>query len=39
LGSSPLLTFEPHIARPGRPLAFKYEEVYLFDNAGTLCLL
>jgi Xaa-Pro aminopeptidase len=39
LGSSPLLTFEPHIARPGRPLAFKYEEIYLFDEAGTLCLL
>jgi Xaa-Pro aminopeptidase len=39
LGSSSLLTFEPHIARPGRPLAFKHEEIYRFDETGTLCLL
>lgn len=39
LDSIPLMTFEPHIAKPGRPLAFKYEEIYVFDEAGTLCLL
>lgn len=39
LDSVPLLTFEPHIAKPGRPLAFKYEEIYLFDAAGKLRLL
>jgi Xaa-Pro aminopeptidase len=39
LDSTPLFTFEPHIAKPGRPLAFKYEEIYRFDEAGTLCLL
>ena len=39
LDSAPLMTFEPHIAKPGRPLAFKYEEIYLFDDAGNLRLL
>jgi len=39
LDSTPLVTFEPHIAKPGRPLAFKYEEVYRFDEAGRLRLL
>ena len=30
LDSVPLFTFEPHIAIPGSPLAFKYEEIYRF---------
>jgi Xaa-Pro aminopeptidase len=30
LDSVPMFTFEPHIARPGSPLAFKYEEIYRF---------
>lgn len=38
LDSVTMFTFEPHIAKPGRPLAFKYEEVYRFDN-GRLRLL
>jgi methionyl aminopeptidase len=36
LDSVPLFTFEPHIARPGSPLAFKFEEVYLFDESERL---
>jgi Xaa-Pro aminopeptidase len=36
LDSTPLITFEPHIAKPGRPSAFKYEEVYRFNEAGIL---
>jgi Xaa-Pro aminopeptidase len=39
LDTAPLMTFEPHIAKPGRPWAFKYEEIYLFDDAGNLRLL
>lgn len=39
LNSVPLFTFEPHIARPGRPLAFKFEEIYLFDEDNRLRLL
>ncbi len=38
LDSVPMFTFEPHIARPGRPLAFKYEEVYRFED-GRLRVL
>ncbi|GAB0116865.1 M24 family metallopeptidase [Acidisoma sp. 7E03] len=38
LDSVPMFTFEPHIAKPGRPLAFKYEEVYRFED-GRLRLL
>lgn len=38
LGDVPLFTLEPHIARPGSPLAFKYEEIYGFV-AGELRLL
>lgn len=38
LDSVPMFTFEPHIAKPGRPLAFKYEEVYRFEN-GRLRVL
>jgi Xaa-Pro aminopeptidase len=30
LDSVPMFTFEPHIARRGSPLAFKYEEIYRF---------
>lgn len=32
IGSVPMFTFEPHIARPGSRLAFKYEEIYRFDG-------
>ncbi len=39
LDGAPFITIEPHIAKPGRPLAFKYEEIYRFDQAGTLRLL
>jgi Xaa-Pro aminopeptidase len=39
LDSVPLFTFEPHIARPGQPLAFKFEEIYLFDEADRLRLV
>jgi methionyl aminopeptidase len=39
LDSVPLFTFEPHIARPGSPLAFKFEEVYLFDESDHLQIL
>lgn len=39
LDSVPLLTFEPHIAKPDRPFAFKFEEIYLFDETGHLRLL
>lgn len=38
LDSVPMFTFEPHIAKPGSPLAFKYEEIYRFEN-GRLRLL
>lgn len=38
LDSVPMFTFEPHIAKPGRPFAFKYEEVYRFEG-GRLRLL
>lgn len=38
LDSVPMFTFEPHIAKPGEPLAFKYEEVYRFED-GRLRLL
>lgn len=38
LDSVPLFTFEPHIARPGSKLAFKYEEIYRFAE-GRLQLL
>jgi methionyl aminopeptidase len=38
LDSVPMFTFEPHIARPGSHLAFKYEEVYRFEE-GRLRLL
>ncbi|HEX3983996.1 MAG TPA: M24 family metallopeptidase [Acidisoma sp.] len=38
LDAVPMFTFEPHIAKPGSPLAFKYEEVYRFEN-GRLRLL
>jgi methionyl aminopeptidase len=30
LDSVPMFTFEPHIAKPGSPLAYKYEEIYRF---------
>jgi Xaa-Pro aminopeptidase len=33
LDSVPMFTFEPHIARPGSRFAFKYEEVYRFEDA------
>jgi Xaa-Pro aminopeptidase len=39
LDSVPLLTFEPHIAKPASRFAFKYEEVYLFDDRGRLQVL
>lgn len=32
LGSVDYFTFEPHIAKPGSPLAVKYEEIYYFDH-------
>jgi methionyl aminopeptidase len=38
LDGVPLFTFEPHIARPGSRLAFKYEEVYRFED-GRLRVL
>ncbi|MCB8880444.1 aminopeptidase P family protein [Acidisoma cellulosilytica] len=38
LDSVPMFTFEPHIAKAGSPLAFKYEEVYRFAD-GRLRLL
>lgn len=38
LDSVPMFTFEPHIARPGSPLAFKYEEIYRFVD-GRLRVL
>jgi len=38
LDSVSLFTFEPHIARPGSRLAFKYEEIYRFDG-GRLRVL
>jgi Xaa-Pro aminopeptidase len=38
LDSVPMFTLEPHIARPRSPLAFKYEEIYRFEN-GRLRLL
>jgi methionyl aminopeptidase len=38
LDSVPMFTFEPHIAKRGRRLAFKYEEVYRFED-GRLRLL
>ena len=38
LNDVPMFTFEPHIARPGSRLAFKYEEVYRFEE-GRLTLL
>lgn len=33
LDSVPLFTFEPHIAKPGSLLAFKYEEIYRFEGS------
>jgi Xaa-Pro aminopeptidase len=30
LDSVPMFTFEPHIAKPDSPLAYKYEEIYRF---------
>jgi len=38
LDSVPLFTFEPHIAKPGSSLAFKYEEIYRFAS-GRLRVL
>ncbi len=38
LDSVPMFTFEPHIARPGSSLAFKYEEIYRFAS-GRLRIL
>lgn len=38
LDSVALFTFEPHIAKPGSRLAFKYEEIYRFE-AGRLQVL
>lgn len=38
LDSVPMFTFEPHIAKPGSPLAFKYEEIYRFED-GRLRVL
>jgi Xaa-Pro aminopeptidase len=38
LDSVPMFTLEPHIAKPGRSLAFKYEEIYRFAS-GRLRLL
>jgi Xaa-Pro aminopeptidase len=38
LDSVPMFTFEPHIAKPGRTFAFKYEEVYRFED-GKLRVL
>ena len=38
LDSVPLFTFEPHIARAGSHLAFKYEEVYLFQGSRLVLL-
>ncbi len=32
LGGVPLFTLEPHIAKPGHALAFKYEEIYRFEG-------
>jgi Xaa-Pro aminopeptidase len=33
LDTAPMFTFEPHIARPGSRFAFKYEEIYRFEDA------
>jgi Xaa-Pro aminopeptidase len=38
LDSVPMFTFEPHIARDGSTLAFKYEEIYRFAS-GRLRVL
>jgi methionyl aminopeptidase len=38
LDSVPMFTFEPHIAKAGSALAFKYEEVYRFED-GRLRVL
>jgi methionyl aminopeptidase len=38
LDSVPMFTFEPHIARDGSSLAFKYEEIYRFAS-GRLRVL
>ena len=38
LDSVPMFTFEPHIARAGSRLAFKYEEVYLFQGSRLTTL-
>jgi Xaa-Pro aminopeptidase len=38
LDSVPMFTLEPHIAKPGSPLAFKYEEIYRFES-GRLRVL
>ena len=39
LGSVPLFTFEPHVAKSKGRLAFKYEEIYVFNSAGQLRVL
>ncbi len=36
LGDIPLLTFEPHLRRPGGPWGFKHEEIYRLDDSGRL---
>jgi Xaa-Pro aminopeptidase len=33
LDSVPMFTFEPHIGRAGSRLAFKHEEIYVFDGS------
>jgi Xaa-Pro aminopeptidase len=38
LDTVPMFTFEPHIARPGSRFAFKYEEIYRFED-GRLRVL
>ena len=38
LNSVPMFTFEPHIGRDGSRLAFKYEEIYLFENSRLTSL-
>lgn len=35
----PLLTFEPHLHRPGSRWGFKHEEIYRLDEEGRLILL
>jgi Xaa-Pro aminopeptidase len=36
LGDLGLFTFEPHLAKVGRPWGFKHENIYYFDAAGRL---